>query len=169
MLVEVVAVGVGAGTLEEDLVGAALEHCFEVAAVGLGGYLHARGSVVARALEAAHDVAHLGLDQAEVGLAVEAVGPEDRKPVGKARDAHTLVCLQPVGVPPLLELDAADPAHLKGRHVARVEHLEPGGEHEHVDGVLVLVGRSHPLRRDRLDCVRHEQHVFAVEGGDVLV
>src|ERR1700722_18691667 len=97
VLVEVVAVRVRAGSPEEDLVVAAPEHRLEVATVGLEGDLHARGAFAARPLQAAHDVAHLGLDQTEVGLAVESVGTEDRERVGKAGDAHALIGLQPVG------------------------------------------------------------------------
>ena len=85
--------------------------------------------------------------------------------VRKIRNAHSFVGLDPVGLPPLGELHAADSVDRD----RGLEHLEPRREHEHVDLMLGAVKGSYAGRSDPLDRTGLEVDVVAVEGRQVVV
>ena len=114
-------------------------------------------------------MAGLGLDQVEVGRAVVSVGAEHREVVREARDADALVGLVAVLVPEGLQVDPLASADRVGGHVAGVEDLEAGREHEHVDRVLGPIFGHDPALGDPLDRCRLERDVVAVEGAQELV
>ena len=93
----------------------------------------------------------------------------NHKEVGEARDGCPKVGLEAF-CPFLFQAEAVPALRIDREHGA-ADRVEARGQHEHVDGMLAVVGPNAPWRKgfDRLLTEIHEGDVWSVEGFEVAV
>ena len=113
----------------------------------------------------------LRFDQREIGRTDITVRTEHGEVVRKAGHADTLVGLQTVLAPEPVQGRAAgaDDRVCRRRVVLAGEHLEPGGEDQHLHLLVCAVGGHHTRAGDRGDRLGDEVDVVPVERGQIRV